>query len=538
MAMAVAPLTPVTLSLLTNQTDPGVLEYTPRTRGLHAELQSWLSPLLGDDTCPDQEPERKPPARLPSMDEHDVADSLLTTAWSEEAQDESVQICADPLNRSQVTAEAALESLLLTVVDESDAKFKTCTGNADLSAELEKLENECVARIKASFAQKVLPSYKDVSAMMTGYTSKVRATATAHVADLAAGYDAARLHMRTFGVEHLQAVWAEAEASRTAKAALSVRELTAKIDRVRESEDGAQEAARTARAAAGDAAKEAALLHAEIAQLTEKIRMETTRADAAESVLIKKFEQMDELSKASTGCSRRLLSKVEFLTASWKEECQKSKRLEIALRKLRGEREAEEAKRRPLGKEETPSEFSEKVKEMKQEVNEVRGRVVQIVEHQESIRKAILAIRNGVLERNKKRSAADVNQSDDLRGPGLVPSPPQRKQEPSGAGSVSKPNAGRQLSVAIPQAQAVGGSGRTVKPKPSWQGRPSVRGNGRGSWTLGGGNEIDEPGSGSAARLQHSLMASDGPAARSSGQLSSRTRQPALSLTSSRRLVG
>ena len=47
-AVPVTPLTPVTLSLLTNQKDPGVLQYTPRTRGLHAELQSWLSPLLGE----------------------------------------------------------------------------------------------------------------------------------------------------------------------------------------------------------------------------------------------------------------------------------------------------------------------------------------------------------------------------------------------------------------------------------------------------------------------------------------------------------
>jgi prefoldin subunit 5 len=337
--------------------------------------------------------------------------------------------------------------------------------------------------------------------------------------------------MRTFGVEHRLEVWAEAEASRLAKAALNAQELTATIDRVRESEDGAQKAVRTAKQVAADATNTAARLRAEMAQLEEKLHAETTRANAAESVLIKKFEQMDELSEASTSCSRRLLLKVELLEAAWKSECNKSNRLEIALRKLNGEREAQEAKRRPAGKEETPPEFSAKVKEMHKEVDEVRGRVAQIVEHQATIRKAIEAIRRGVLREN---AAADSPASS---ASALAPSPPQSK--PPRKSSGSRANAGRRhLSVTIPHAQAVGGSGRTMKRTPSWQDRPSVRGSARGSGMLGSGNQVDAPGSGSAARLDTGL-APQGITGevQNNGQVSSRTRQPALSLASSRRLA-
>jgi hypothetical protein len=268
------PLTPVTLSLLTNQKNPGVQAYTPRTRGLHAELQSWLSPLL-DDTK-DQQPERKPPVRLPSMDEQTTSgDPVLTTAWSQETP-VNESFGADPLNSSQISAEAVLETLLLAVVDESDAKFKACVGDADLSTDLERLGNECEKQIKTGFAQKQ-PSYVDISATVSAYIGQVCASAAEHVAGLAVGYDAARTHMRTFGVEHLLEVWAEAEASRLAKAALNAQELTATIDRVRESEDGAQKAVRTAKQVAADATNTAARLRAEMAQLEEKLHAETTR---------------------------------------------------------------------------------------------------------------------------------------------------------------------------------------------------------------------------------------------------------------------
>lgn len=525
-AVPVTPLTPVMLSLLTNQKNPGVEAYTPRTRGLHAELQSWLSPLLGDE----EEPERKPPVRLPSMDEQAAADLPVPTAApsAEEARSESFR--ADPLNSSQVTAEAALESLLLTVVNESDAKFKDCTGDLDLSTDLKKLDSDCEKQLKAAFSQKQ-PSYAEIRATLAGHIGRIRATAAEHVADLTAGYDAARKHMRTFGVEHLLEVWAEAAASCTAKATLNAQELSATIERVRESEGGARMAARTARKEAGEAANAVALLRAEIAQLNEKLQAETTRANAAESVLIKKFEQMDELSEASTSCSRRLLHKVEALEAAWKAECQKSNRLEIALRKLNGEREAQAAKLRPPGKGETPKEFAAKVQAIHKEVDEVRGRVAQIVKHQASIRQVIEAIRRGASHDRAAPAASPA-----APAAGLAPSPPQSKQPTTNG---ARRPGGRQLSVTIPQAQAVGGSGRVAKRTPSWQDRPSARGktNGRGSGITGGGHEVDARGSGSAARLTIGLAWQDGAGALNNGQLSSRTRQPALSLTSSRRLA-
>jgi hypothetical protein len=64
-----------------------------------------------------------------------------------------------------------------------------------------------------------------------------------------------------------------------------------------------------------------------------------------------------------------------------------------ALRKLKGEKEAAEAKKRPVGKEETPAEFAEKMKGIHKEVEGVRNQVVKMTEHQNDIRNAILAIR-------------------------------------------------------------------------------------------------------------------------------------------------
>jgi hypothetical protein len=419
------------------------------------------------------------------------------------------------------------------VVDASDAKFKACVGDADLKTDLDKLGSECEKQVKTGFAQKQ-PSYADINSTVRAYIGQVRAVAAEHVADLAAGYDAAREHMRTFGVEHLLEVWAEAEASRLAKAALNAQQLTATIERVRESEDGAQEAARNAKQVAGEATNIAARLRAEVAQLEEKLHAETTRANAVESVLVKKFEQMDELSVASTSCSRRLLHKVEALEAAWKSECNKSNRLEIALRKLQGERQAQEAKRRPAGKEETPPEFAAKVKEMHEEVDEVRGRVSQIVEHQASIRRAIDAIRKGVHKKAGTDSPAAASST-----AALAPSPPQSKP-PKKLGGTRANAGGRQLSVTIPHAQAVGGSGNPMKRTPSWQDRPSARGSTRGSGTIGRGTQVDAPGSGSAARLDKglALLGITGEVQNDRLQVSSRTRQPALSLASSRRLAG
>ena len=148
-------------------------------------------------------------------------------------------------------------------------------------------------------------------------------------ANAAAAYAEARQHLRRFGVEHLLAVWAEAEAGRNAKALLNAQALGATIDRVRESEGGAIEAAKNAREAHGSAEERAAKLEQEVAQLKEQLAGETTRADAAEGALIKKFEQMDEISTASFQSSRRLLMKVEWLTGCWKAECGKSNRLDI-----------------------------------------------------------------------------------------------------------------------------------------------------------------------------------------------------------------
>ena len=532
------PLTPVTLSLLTNQQNPGVQAYTPRTRGLHAELQSWLSPLLGDGEP--EELERKPPARLPRIADEDPAGHLLAGSWSPETRSESTG--ADPLNASQVTAEAALESLLRTVVDESDAKFTQWREGADLAGDLDALERDCDGRIKAACTQK-MPSVKELISTMGEHIAAVRDAAAADAADMAAGYDAARAHMRSFGVDHLQAVWAEAEAARSNKAALNAQALASTIERVRESEGGAQQAARSAREAEDAATSAATRLEAEIAQLKEQVLAETTRADAAESALIKKFEQMDEISTASFQSTQRLLRKVDWLTGIWKAECGKSNRLEIALRKVKGEREAEEAKRRPPGRqEETPSEFSEKVKEMHKEADEMRGRVAQLVEHQNSIRNAILAIRReSTAARAFREAGAAVPAVGDHSAAGLAPSPPQskpprkpRRSPSSGSNSGGrKTTGGRQLSVAIPPTQAVGGSGRTAKRTPSWGERPSVRG--------GGGS--DKPGSGSAARLQDVWQEGAGGGAGSGtgsgGQLASaRMRRPALSLTSSRRLAG
>ena len=380
---------------------------TPRTRGLHAELQSWLSPLIGDG---EQVPtERKPPAWLPQLtkEERDFGSifsgvqaeidntKLLTADWSA-GHDSSTSTGgggADPLNTSQLAAEAVLESLMRMVVDETDAKFAAAREGSDLAADLAAMARDVDGKLTSACAKAAAVSVKDVMAMVKAYITKVGVLAAEDAADAAAAYAEARRYLRRFGVEHLQAVWAEAELSRNAKFQLNAQALGATIERVRESEGGAIESAKTAREARGTAEERAVKLGQEVTQLKEQLAAESTRADAAEAALIRKFEQMDEISTSSFQSSRRLLMKVEWLTGCWKAECGKSNRLDITLRKLKGQKETEEAKKRPVGKEETPSEFAEKMKGLHKEVEGVRSQVVRMTEHQNDIRIAILTIR-------------------------------------------------------------------------------------------------------------------------------------------------
>ena len=182
LAVPMTPLTPVTLSLLTNQKNPGVEAYTPRTRGLHAELQSWLSPLIGDGE-PEASPKRKPPARLPQLTEEErdfgesMHNSLLTADWNgEHTSSPSSGAGADPLNASQLAAEAVLESLMQTVVDETDAKFAAAREGSDLAAELAVMARDVDSRLTAKCAKAITVSVKDVMAMVKGYIVRAQAS--------------------------------------------------------------------------------------------------------------------------------------------------------------------------------------------------------------------------------------------------------------------------------------------------------------------------------------------------------------------------
>ena len=506
----VTPMTPVTLSFLTTQQHGSVKEhYTPRSRGLAADLHSWLSPLISSGDEPQQlASARRPPTRLPELAEADEGPSSGSSSG------------ADPLNSSQVLAEGTLGTLLEEVLESTERKFDASrSGCGDLHTTLRELAKECDGSLKGAVA-KAMPDVGLILKLVKKHIKKVDAAVAADVESWRSGYEAALQHLRSFGVEHLQAHWAEADTARSLRCETASKQQRAMLERSRESEGGAVEAANKARAAEGAAAKAAAALEAEVAALKEELARERTRSEAAESALVKRFDQMDDITEQCTQSSRRLLAKVEWLTACWRLERKKSTGLEIELRKLKaqsqpGGRWAAEPEPEPELEAAGASEFEEKISGMRSEVEVVRRRMLELREHQQEIRETIATIRRDADASRARREAGAPPVSEEAATE-LVPTPPQQKQEGSGRRRKSGRKA-VQLSVAIPA------------------GSPATARASCGSAEKHSSGRAEKHSSARAERGQQGRATAWGSARHCRGQnLLTSTRRPALSMAASR----
>eukprot|EP01048_Picozoa_sp_COSAG05_P002083 COSAG05_NODE_77_length_21410_cov_1079.308573_21_plen_516_part_00 len=320
---------------------------TPRTQAFAAGIENWLSPLTGaEQQRPATAAATTGGRELLALAEHGPlaynsprAPRPATAGDAMDSDDDDAAEAAFLAIAGSFAAEQDISELLEVVMEGGRQQLRaTKAKHADTMGQLAELQTQCAGSLKAAVAL-AFPDAKGMLALMEEHLVKVQALMGSDMAARARALEHLMKWLRDEAMAQLHSSWANTSSDRHNSLKKELTALRDKTERARESSRRATEGQLRARQGSVTATAKAERLERRTRDLEEELRASNVRADAAESALVHRFEQMDRISRHTTAATRRLLLKVKALSISLSSEHKARNTAESELRQLKQENE-------------------------------------------------------------------------------------------------------------------------------------------------------------------------------------------------------